>query len=71
MAEVSSCVATVKPNDKVKKGDQIGHFAYGGSTHVIIFQKDVKLTFANTLYQDKNGIKKGVRQNLYSYLAHV
>ncbi len=45
MAEVSSCVNTVKIGDKVKKGDQLGYFMFGGSSHAIIFEKKVKLVF--------------------------
>lgn len=37
MAEVSSCVACVKEGMKVKKGEQIGWFMFGGSSHCIIF----------------------------------
>jgi phosphatidylserine decarboxylase len=37
MAEVSSCVTTVKIGDPVHKGDEIGHFEFGGSSHAIIF----------------------------------
>ncbi len=45
MAEVSSCEITVKPGDKVKKGDELGMFHFGGSTHCLIFGPDVKLKF--------------------------
>ena len=45
MAEVSSCEISVKPGDKVKKGDQLGMFHFGGSTHCLIFQPGVNLTF--------------------------
>lgn len=41
MAEVSSCKITVNVGDRVKKGDQIGYFQFGGSTHCLIFRKDV------------------------------
>jgi phosphatidylserine decarboxylase len=41
MAEVSSCLITVKAGDTVKKGDQLGYFQFGGSTHCLIFQKNV------------------------------
>jgi len=37
MAEVSSCVETVKIGDRVEKGQEIGHFAYGGSSHCMVF----------------------------------
>ncbi|AFH63327.1 phophatidylserine decarboxylase associated domain-containing protein [Paenibacillus caseinilyticus] len=41
MAEVSSCKFTVNVGDFVKKGDQLGYFQFGGSTHCLIFRKDV------------------------------
>lgn len=41
MAEVSSCIVTVKEGQNVKKGDQLGYFQFGGSTHCLIFRKDV------------------------------
>ena len=45
MAEVSSCEITVKAGQKVKKGEQLGMFHFGGSTHCLIFRPGVKLDF--------------------------
>ena len=45
MSEVSSNEITVKEGDKVKKGDQLGMFHYGGSTHCLIFGPEVKIKF--------------------------
>lgn len=45
MAEVSSCQITVKAGDRVKKGQEIGMFHFGGSTHCLIFRKGVDLDF--------------------------
>ena len=45
MVEVSSNEITVKEGDKVKKGDQLGMFHYGGSTHCLIFRPEVKIEF--------------------------
>lgn len=45
MAEVSTCDITVKVGQRVAKGQQLGMFHYGGSTHCLIFRKDVKLIF--------------------------
>ncbi len=45
MAEVSSCEITVKVNDTVKKGDPIGTFHFGGSTHCLIFRPGVDIEF--------------------------
>lgn len=43
MTEVSTCDITVKEDQHVKKGDEIGMFHFGGSTHCVIFQKGVEL----------------------------
>lgn len=45
MAEVSSCEITVSEGDTVCKGDPLGMFHFGGSTHCLVFQPDVKLEF--------------------------
>ncbi|MCL3780885.1 phosphatidylserine decarboxylase family protein [Prolixibacteraceae bacterium JC049] len=41
MAEVSSCISSVKTGEHVVKGQELGYFQFGGSTHCLIFQKDV------------------------------
>ena len=52
MAEVSSCVLRkangdwLKEGDRVEKGEQIGYFQFGGSSHCLVFQKDVISEFA-------------------------
>ncbi|KAK7188676.1 phosphatidylserine decarboxylase family protein [Paraphaeosphaeria sporulosa] len=43
MTEVSTCDITVKEAQHVKKGDEIGMFHYGGSTHCVIFRKGLEL----------------------------
>jgi len=45
MAEVSSCEITVREGQTVKKGDPIGTFHFGGSTHCLIFRPDVTIDF--------------------------
>ena len=45
MVEVSSNDITVKEEDKVKKGDQLGMFHFGGSTHCLIFRPGVTIDF--------------------------
>jgi len=45
MAEVSSCQITVKKGQKIKKGQPIGSFHFGGSTHCLIFRPGVKIDF--------------------------
>jgi len=45
MAEVSTCDVTVAEGQHVNKGDQIGMFHFGGSTHCLIFRPEVNLQF--------------------------
>jgi phosphatidylserine decarboxylase len=45
MGEVSSCDITVKVGQRVKKGEQLGMFHFGGSTHCLIFRPGVNLEF--------------------------
>ncbi|HEY0381684.1 MAG TPA: phophatidylserine decarboxylase associated domain-containing protein [Candidatus Elarobacter sp.] len=39
ITEISSVEITVKAGDKVKKGDQLGYFSYGGSTLALVFER--------------------------------
>lgn len=43
MNEVSTCELTVKKGQHVKKGQQTGMFHFGGSSHVLLFRKGVKV----------------------------
>ena len=45
MAEVSSNEFTVYEGQHVKKGEQLGMFHFGGSTHTLIFRPQVDLDF--------------------------
>jgi len=69
MAEVSSCVTTVQENRKVKKGDQIGYFQFGGSTHCLIFRKRIVSQFAaQAIPQGPNGANSPIVK-VNSFLA--
>lgn len=48
MAEISSCIIgpEIVPGHKVKKGDELGYFQYGGSTHCLFFRPGVIADFA-------------------------
>jgi phosphatidylserine decarboxylase len=61
MAEVSTCQITVYEGQHVTKGQQIGMFHFGGSTHCLIFRSAVNLEF------DHHGQKPG----LHSKNIHV
>ncbi|HHB75173.1 MAG TPA: phosphatidylserine decarboxylase family protein [Desulfobulbus sp.] len=54
MAEVSSNEITVYEGQHVNKGDQLGMFHFGGSTHCLIFRPGVQLKF------DLHGRQPGV-----------
>jgi len=41
MAEISSCILEVQTGQTLAKGQEMGYFQFGGSTHCVIFQKDV------------------------------
>jgi phosphatidylserine decarboxylase len=61
MAEVSSNIVTVDKGQRVNKGDQIGYFQFGGSTHCLIFKKGVIAEFAlQAIPQGAFGTKSGV-----------
>lgn len=45
MAEVSSCEISVREGEHVRKGDQLGMFHFGGSTHCLVFRPGVELDF--------------------------
>ena len=45
ITEISSVTINVKPGDKLKKGDELGYFSYGGSSLCLVFQKDVIESF--------------------------
>jgi phosphatidylserine decarboxylase len=40
MSDVSSCIigSDIKPGYHVTKGEELGHFQYGGSTHCVVFR---------------------------------
>lgn len=44
LAEMSTCNTAVKKGQRVKKGDELGQFHFGGSTHCMLFGPQVQLT---------------------------
>lgn len=72
MAEVSSCVVTVKEGQKVIKGDQVGYFQFGGSTHCLVFRPGVIAEFAlQAIPQGENGANSAnVKVNSLLAIAH-
>ena len=45
MAEISSCIFEIEEGQHVDKGDEVGYFQYGGSTHCLVFQPGVIQSF--------------------------
>jgi phosphatidylserine decarboxylase len=45
MGEVSSCVIEARRGQSVSKGQEIGYFQFGGSTHCLIFQPAARINF--------------------------
>jgi phosphatidylserine decarboxylase len=77
MAEVSSCIPVgadgqmLKEGQRVKKGDQIGYFQFGGSTHCLVFGPNADIDFVSrALPQGPNGSNSGIVK-VNSYLATV
>ncbi|MBO0857740.1 MAG: phosphatidylserine decarboxylase family protein [Chloracidobacterium sp.] len=67
MAEVSSCMleradgSPLKEGQRVKKGEQIGYFQYGGSTYCLVFRAGVISEFAlQAVPQGDNGSESGI-----------
>ena len=55
MSEVSSCDIGVQEGQRVEKGDEIGMFHYGGSSHCLLFRDDVNLDFSQVQQRYKTG----------------
>jgi len=46
MAEISSCKISVAEGQHVQKGDPLGYFQFGGSTHCLVFRPGVISNFS-------------------------
>ena len=55
LAEVSTCDITVCEGQQVKKGQQLGMFHFGGSTHCLVFRPGVEVKF--NLHGQEPGLK--------------
>jgi phosphatidylserine decarboxylase len=75
MGEVSSCLVVgsdsepLKEGQRVEKGDQIGYFQFGGSTHCLVFRPSVISEFAlQAIPQGENGANSAIVK-VNSFLA--
>lgn len=62
MAEVSGVQIFKKAGEDVKKGELIGQFRFGGSSHCVIFDKNCVLDFSPSL---KDAYYWDIRQQIY------
>lgn len=58
---VGGIVQTFKENSEVKKGEEKGYFFFGGSTCILLFEKN-KIKFDNDLVENT---KKGIETKIY------
>jgi phosphatidylserine decarboxylase len=54
MCEVSTCELSkkVKNKERVKVGDELGMFHFGGSSHILMFNNKAAITFADDVLPD-------------------
>ena len=63
MVEVSNCTITVQPAQRVRKGQEIGTFNFGGETHCSVFGPHVKLEFLNKV-DDRAEVRSAIARVL-------
>ena len=51
MGDISSCISSVSVGQTVKKGQELGRFEIGGSSHAIIFEPGRKLKFTELYHK--------------------
>jgi phosphatidylserine decarboxylase len=77
MAEVSSCLMVgpdgtpLSVGQHVTKGDQIGYFQFGGSTHCLVFRPDVIAEFAVSAIPQGAYGEKSANVPVNSFLART
>lgn len=75
MGEVSSCISTVNEGDFLEKGQELGRFEFGGSSHAIIFDRRALLKFNPYIYETvknpETGVEEPVLQKMGTWLAEV
>ena len=56
-----SIIQTYKPNTKIEKGDEKGYFAFGGSTLILLFEKDSIKFDSDLVSNTKNGFETTIK----------
>ncbi|KDQ58705.1 hypothetical protein JAAARDRAFT_78327 [Jaapia argillacea MUCL 33604] len=57
MTEVSTCEVTVRAGQRINKGDQLGMFHFGGSSHVLLFRPETRIQFFDGYNAEGDHIK--------------
>ena len=59
MTEISTCVLNenIKEGNRINRGDELGMFRFGGSSHALVFGPNAKLTFFDEYSQPGQHIK--------------
>lgn len=76
MVEVSGLNNLVKEGQHINKGDLLGHFRFGGSSHIVIIgNKASNLTFSpcihDRVFNPETKVYESIRQKVRSPLAWV
>jgi phosphatidylserine decarboxylase len=76
MSEVSGIKNLVQEGQRINKGDLLGYFRFGGSSHVIIFDRNASnLRFNSSIHErvtnPTTGISESTLQKVRSPLAWV
>ena len=57
MTEVSTCEVTVEENTKITRGDQLGMFHFGGSSHCLVFRPQTNILFFDGYNKPGDNVK--------------
>lgn len=57
---MGSIIQTYEPNVYITKGDEKGYFKFGGSTIIMMFQKNKMRVDSDIIHQTKKGIETEV-----------
>ncbi|KAJ7828498.1 phosphatidylserine decarboxylase [Mycena olivaceomarginata] len=72
MVEVSTCALAVRTGQQVNRGDELGMFHFGGSSHLLLFGPQAKLTFCDDIVDPNTGeVKVNTHIKVLSLLAQA
>ncbi len=71
ITEVSSVTLTVKQGQKVKKGDEIGYFSYGGSSMCLVFERGAIARYTITAPKRTGDLDHGPKIKVNAAIAQA